>query len=53
MSPAIEAMHTMRPQRRSRIPGNTARVTLKVPVTFTARFSSQSSSRMSLSWPTV
>src|SRR5438445_3459364 len=46
-------MQTIRPQRRSRIPGNTAFVTLYVPVTFTARFSSQSSSFMSLSWATV
>jgi hypothetical protein len=43
----------MRPQRRSRIPENTAFVTLYVPVRFTARFSAQSSSRMSFSWATV
>jgi hypothetical protein len=35
------------------MPGNTAFVTLYVPVRFTARFNSQSSSFMSLSWATV
>ncbi len=53
MSPAIEAMHTTRPQRRSRMLGNTAFVTLNVPVRFTPRFSSQSSTRVSLSCPIV
>ena len=53
MRPAIDAMQTIRPQCRSRMPANTAFVTLYVPVTFTARLSSQSSSFMSLSWATV
>ncbi len=53
ISPAIEAMQITRPHLRSRMPGNTALVTLYVPVRLIVRFRSQSSSPMSLSWPIV
>ncbi len=49
----MEAMQITRPHRRSRMPGNTALVTLKVPVRLMRRLRSQSSSAVSLSWPIV